>query len=139
MKTPLSDVGSVGRQDIYKAHLPEVKNKKKQKGKQKKGWNFSHSDSEDEESEAAEEEIPAEKTEASQEMENQKEIPSDNKAEKSNMDLSTGGIKRQHHSDTSDSDKESGQPNETTQIVIASIEPTLGEWRKFEKKKGRKT
>jgi len=50
-----------------------------------------------------------------------------------------GGIKRHHQSDTSDSDKELGPQKAETQLVIASIEPTQGEWRKVEKKKGRKT
>lgn len=72
-------------------------------------------------------------------MENQKETPLDNKAEKSSMAPSSGGNKRHHFSDTSDSDKETGPQNTETQIVIASIEPSLGEWRKVEKKKGRKT
>eukprot|EP00253_Pinus_taeda_P023327 PITA_23327 len=110
-----------------------------QKGKQKKGWHFSAPDSEDEESKEAEEENPAEKTEVSQEMENQKETPSDNKAEKSSIAPSTGGNKRLHHSDTLDSNKELGPQNTETKIVIASIEPSQGEWRKVEKKKGRKT
>eukprot|EP00253_Pinus_taeda_P034064 PITA_34064 len=61
------------------------------------------------------------------------------KAEMTSVDQSMGGNKWQHHSDSSHSDKESGQPNETSQLVIASTEPTLGEWRKVEKKKGRKT
>lgn len=52
---------------------PEAKKtNKKQKGKHKKGWQFSPPDSEEEESEAEEEVTPAEKTEISQEMENQK-------------------------------------------------------------------
>lgn len=50
-----------------------------------------------------------------------------------------GGIKRHHKSDTSDSDKEGGSQKAETQLVIASIKPTQGEWRKVEKKKGRKT
>ena len=50
-----------------------------------------------------------------------------------------GGIKRHHHSDTSDSDKEIGSQKAETQLVIALIEPTEGEWRQVEKKKGRKT
>lgn len=139
MKTQPSDAGSVGRQDIYKAHVPKQKNKKKQKGKQKKGWHFSPPESEDEESEAAEEEIPAEKTEVSQEMENQKGSSSDNKAVKTSMDPGLGSLKRHHHSDNSDSDKEPGIQNTETQLVIVSTEPTQGEWRKVEKKKGRKT
>ena len=74
-------------------------------------------DSEDEESEAEEEEIPAEKTEVSQEMENQEGTTSDNKdtqiyTEKSSEGMIMGGIKRHHHSDTLDSDKE-----KATQIV----------------------
>ena len=32
-----------------------------------------------------------------------------------------GGIKRQHHSDTSDSDKETGQQNVTTQLVLKQL------------------
>ena len=69
---------------------------------------------EDEESEAEEEDTPAENAEVSQEMETQKETTLDNKAsqfhsnqvEKASEDLSMGGIKRHHHLDTSDSDKE---------------------------------
>lgn len=105
---------------------------------------------EDEETEAEEEDTTIEEDE----IENQKDNTADNKAPQSrseqvetqqnqsqmiSMDQSMGGIKRQHHSDTSDSDKETGPPNETTQIVIASAEPIQGEWRKVEKKKGRKT
>lgn len=61
-----------------------------------------------------------------------------NQAEMASMDPSMGGIKRHHHSDTSDSDKETGPQNVEIQLVIASIEPTQGEWRKVENKKGRK-
>lgn len=50
-----------------------------------------------------------------------------------------GGTKRHHHFDTSDSDKETASQRAETQLVIASIEPTQGEWCKVEKKKGRKT
>jgi len=85
------------------------------------------------------EEILAEKTEVSQEMENQKGTTPTNKTELTREDPSMGGIKRHHHSDTSDSDKEAGPQNAETQLVIASNEPTQGEWRKVEKKKGRKT
>lgn len=75
---------------------------------------------------------------ASQSHSNQAETQQ-NQAEMTSVDQSMGGIKRRHHSDTSDSDKETGPPNTTTQLFIASIEPTQGEWRKVEKKKGRKT
>lgn len=103
--------------------------------------------SEDEESEVEEEDTPAENAEVSQEMETQKETTSvkkasqlhPNQAEKANEDQSMGGIKRHHHSDTSGSDKETSSQKAKTQLVIASIEPTQGEWRKVEKKKGRKT
>lgn len=71
-------------------------------------------------------------------MENQKGISSDNKVVETRFDPSTGGNKRYHHSDTSDSDKEPGPQNTETQLVIASTEPSHGEWRKVEKKKGRK-
>lgn len=50
-----------------------------------------------------------------------------------------GGTKQYHHSDTSYSDKETTSQKVETQLVIASIESTQGEWRKVEKKKGRKT
>lgn len=60
-------------------------------------------------------------------------------AEMTSADPSMGGIKRPHLSDTSDSDKETGPQKAETSIVIASIEPTQGEWRKVEKKKWRKT
>lgn len=99
-------------------------------------------DAEEEESEAEEEEVPAEKTEVPQQMENQKGSSPNNKTELTRVDPGMGGTKRQHLSDTSDSDKETGpQIAEIadTQIVLASIEPTHGEWRKVEKKKGRKT
>ena len=59
----------------------KANSKKKQKGKQRKGWQFSPPVSDDEESEAVEEEIPAEKTEEAQEMEKQRENPTDNKAD----------------------------------------------------------
>jgi len=106
--------------------------------------------SEDEESEAEEDDTIIEEAETG----NQKENISDNKApqfhpnqaeihqnqaEMTSMDQSMGGIKQHHHLDTSDSDKETGPQNAETQLVIASIEPTQGEWRKVEKKKGRKT
>ena len=105
--------------------------------------------SEDEETEAEEDDTTIEEAE----IENQKENTAVNKesqplsnqaetqqnqAEMTSVEQIMGGIKRQHHSDTSDSDKETGHPNVTTQLVIASTEATVGEWRKVEKKKGRK-
>ena len=72
----------------------KVNSKKKQKGKQKKGWKFSPPDSEEEESEAEVEEAPAEKTEVSQEIENQKGTTPNNKTETKRVDPSMGGIKR---------------------------------------------
>lgn len=99
--------------------------------------------SEDEESEAEEDDIIIEEAKKG----NQKENISDNKApqfhpnqaEKTNDDQNMGGTKQHHQSDTSDSDKETGLQKVETQLVIATIEPTQGEWRKVEKKKGRKT
>lgn len=82
---------------------------------------------------------PAEKIEISQEMENQKGTSLHDKTEMTRVDPSTGGTKRHHHSDTSDSDKETIPQNTETQIVIVSTEPSQGEWRKVETKKGRKT
>lgn len=125
----------------------KVNSKRKQKGKQKKGWFFSPPVSDDEESEAEEEDTTTEKAEAPQETENQKETTTDtkvaqfypNQAEKTNDEQNMGGTKRHHQSDTSDSDKEVGTQKAETQLVIASIEPTQGVWRKVEKKKGRKT
>lgn len=72
-------------------------------------------------------------------MENQKGTSSNNKAAMTSMDPGTGSLKRHHHSDNSDSEKEPCTQNTETQLFIASIEPTQGEWRKVEKKKGRKT
>jgi len=63
----------------------------------------------------------------------------ENQAEMTIGEQSMGGIKRQHHPDTSDSDKDTGSLNAKTQLAIVSTEPTQGEWRKVEKKKGRKT
>lgn len=106
--------------------------------------------SEEEETEAEEDDTTIEEVEienqkeniavnkVSQPLSNQAETQQ-NQAEMTSVDQSMGGIKRQHHSDTSDSDKETGHPNVTTQLVIASAEATVGEWRKVEKKKGRKT
>lgn len=48
-------------------------------------------------------------------------------AEMTSVDQSMGGTKRHHHPDTSDSDKETGPQNAETRVIIASIEPTLGE------------
>lgn len=105
---------------------------------------------EEEETEAEEDDTTLEEVE----IENQKEdttankdsLPHTNqvetqqdKAELTNVDQTMGGNKRQHQSDNSDSDKESGKLKESSQLVIVSTEPTLGEWRKVEKKKGRKT
>lgn len=56
----------------------------------------------------------------------------------SNTDHGMGGNKRQQHPDSSDSDKESGLQKSESQLVIVPTEPTQGEWRKVEKKKGRK-
>eukprot|EP00253_Pinus_taeda_P024239 PITA_24239 len=139
---------------LPKRHLqstcPEVKkanSKKKQKGKQRKGWQFPPLDLEDDESEAEEEVTPTENTEPTQGEETQKENISANKvsqlhsnqAEKTSEDLSMGGIKRHHPSDTSDSDKDTAPQKVETQLVLATIKPTQGEWCKAEKKKGRKT
>eukprot|EP00253_Pinus_taeda_P017483 PITA_17483 len=112
-----------------------------------KDGNFPPPDSDDEESEAEEDDTLAEKEEVSKEKENKEDVISANKdtkfhqnqAEKTNEEQNMGGNKRHHHSDTSDSDKETGSQNADTQIVIVSAEPTQGEWRKVEKKKGRKT
>ena len=89
----------------------------------------------DEETEAEEDDTTIEEDET----ENQKENTSDNKVQTTSVDQSMGGTIWYHHLDTSDSDKETGSQNAEKQIVIASIEPTQGEWRKVEKKKGRKT
>eukprot|EP00253_Pinus_taeda_P007922 PITA_07922 len=122
--------------------------KKKQKGKQRKGWKSPPPpDSDDEESKAEEDDTHTENAEVSKEKETKEEATPANKdtkihqnqAEKTSEEQNMGGIKRHHHSDTLDSDKETGSQKAETQLVIASIEPTQGEWRKVEKKKGRKT
>lgn len=53
--------------------------------------------------------------------------------------LDSGGYKRTHTSDTSDSDKDHGAPTEENQLVLIGTEPTLGAWSKVEKKKGRQS
>lgn len=103
--------------------------------------------SEDAETEAEEDDINIEEADLETQKENtavNKELQrnsfqAETQQQMTSVDPSMGGIKRQHHSDTSDSDKEIGKQNETTQLVIASTEPIVGEWRKVEKKKGRKT
>ena len=52
--------------------------------------------------------------------------------------LDSGGYKRTHTSDTSDSDKDHAAPTEGNQLLLIETEQTLGAWRKVEKKKGRK-
>lgn len=105
---------------------------------------------EEEETEAEEDDITTEEFETENQKENsaankdpqphsnQVETQND-KTEMKNVDQNSGGNKRQDHSDTSNSDKETGQMTDPSQLVIVSTEPTLGEWRKVEKKKGRKT
>ena len=138
-------------------------NKSKPQQRKPKGWQNiddvvkkreaekkSSSKKEDEETEAEEDDNTIEEAETG----NQNENISDNKApqfhpnqaethqdqaELKSVEQSMGGNKRHHHSDTSDSDKEKIPQNTETQLVIASIEPSQGEWRKVEKKKGRKT
>ncbi|MCY6524807.1 hypothetical protein, partial [Actinobacillus pleuropneumoniae] len=52
--------------------------------------------------------------------------------------MDTSGAKRHHTLDHSDSDKENPHPMEDTSLVLFWSLPTQGEWRKVEKKKGRK-
>lgn len=129
---------------------PEAKkenSKKKQKGKQRKGWQYPPPDSEEDDSEAEEEITPTGNIEPTQGQEIQRKDISANKdsqlhpnqAEKTSEDLSTGGIKQHHSSDTSDSDKDTGTQTTKKQLVLANIAPSQGEWHKVEKKKGRKT
>lgn len=68
---------------------------------------------------------------------NQVETQQD-KEEMTNVDQIIGGNKRQHQSDTSDSDKESGKLKESSQLVIVSTEPTLGSGVRSKRKKGGK-
>ena len=129
---------------------PEVKkanNKKKPNRKQRKGWQFPPPDSEEDESEEEEELAPSENTQPTQGPEVQtKDMTAPvephlqtNQSERNTVDTGNGGIKRHHTSETSDSDKDTGTQNAENQIVLVTCEPSQGEWRKVEKKKGRKT
>lgn len=127
---------------------PEVKktnSKKKPIRKQRKGWQFPPPEPEEDESKEEEEPVPSESNKPTQEPEVQivdTSVPVDShhpSADRIVVDPGSGGIKRQHTSETSDSDKDTGTPHVESQIVLASCEPSLGEWRKVEKKKGRKT
>lgn len=59
--------------------------------------------------------------------------------EKASDIMELSGTKRQHKSDTSDSDKENPRPGEENPFQLVPMHPVQGEWRKVEKKKGRKT
>ena len=50
----------------------------------------------------------------------------------------SGGNKRQHNSNTSDSDKDNGATIVENQLALIFSMPTQGPWRKVEKKKGGK-
>ena len=50
----------------------------------------------------------------------------------------SGGHKRHHNTDTSDSDKDNGATIAENQLVLITTSPSPGPWRKVEKKKGRK-
>lgn len=140
---------------------PEVKKtkgKKKPNRNQRKGWQFSTHESEEDESEEEEEPAPSESKQHTQDppapseskqptqksevqtvdttvlMDPHHTTKSDRKA----MDPGSGGIKRQHTSETSDSDKDIGTLHVENQIVLATCVPSQGEWRKVEKKKGRR-
>ena len=52
---------------------------------------------------------------------------------KDNEASNTSGNKRQHSSDTSDSDKDNGAITEDTQLALISATPTQGAWRKVKK------
>ena len=52
--------------------------------------------------------------------------------------LESGGLKRQHNSDTSDSDKDNGATIAENQLALITTSPSPGPWRKVQKKKGRK-
>ena len=129
---------------------PEAKkanSKKKSNRKQRKGWQFPPPDSEEDESEEEEELVPPESKQPTQEPEVQTEdktalmdpLRQSKQSDRNGEDMSSGGIKRHHTSETSDSDKDTGTHIAENQIVLATCVPSQGEWRKVEKKKGRKT
>ena len=118
--------------------------KKKKPGKAAKGWQFP---SEEPELQAEEvEPTPHENQQTdtsmgTQEQEMQEQLDATAKTQQAMGPgtLDSGGYKRTHTSDTSDSDKDNGAPTEGNQLVLIETEPTLGAWRKVEKKKGRKS
>lgn len=59
--------------------------------------------------------------------------------EKKPNSMETSGTKMQHSLDTFDSDKENPQSGDGNPLQLVPMVPSQGEWRKVEKKKGRKT
>ena len=129
---------------------PEVKksnSKKKPNRKQRKGWQFPPPDSEEDESEEEEGLAPPGNKETTQEPKAQTKDTTAlvdphiqmKQSDRNVVDTGSGGIKRHHTSETSDSDKDTGTKSTENQIVLVTCEPSQGEWRKVEKKKGRKT
>ena len=129
---------------------PEIKkanNKKKPNRKQRKGWQYPPPDLEEDESEEEEELVPPGNQQTTQEPEAQKKDTTvlvdphfqTKQSDRNVVDSSSRGIKRNHTSETSDSDKDTGTQHVENQIVLSTCEPSQGEWRKVEKKKGRKT
>ena len=118
--------------------------KKKKIGKAAKGWQFPSEGPEQQEEE--EEPLPHENKQTdtslgSQEQEMQDPLDTTTKTQQDMVPgaLDSGGYKGTHTSDTSDSDKDNGAQMEENQLVLIETEPTLGAWRKVEKKKGRKS
>lgn len=62
----------------------------------------------------------------------------DSQLEKVLETMDTNGTKRLHTSDNSNSDKDNAWHVANISLALVSLMPTQGEWRKVEKKKGRK-
>lgn len=117
------------------SRIQKEQSQKKKTDNQQKGWKIIHSDSDEEEEYEEEEPVP-------NETETQKtptQEPMESQSGKNSNPMEISGTKRQHSLDTSDSDKKNPRPDDENPLQIVPIIPSQGEWRKVEKKKGRKS
>lgn len=111
---------------------------RRRKSGKRKGWTFPPPDPEEEEEGEEELPIPNENSQV-EPQEQSPQVPMEPQPEKAFDTIELSGTKRQHKSDTSDSDKENPQPSEENPLQLVPMHPAQGEWHKVEKKKGRKT
>ena len=118
--------------------------KKKKSGKATKGWKFPSEEpelQEEEEEPSPHENKKIDTSLGTQEQEMQDPLDTTTKIQQDMVPGApdSGGYKRTHTSDTSDSDKDNGAQAEENQLVLIETTPTQGAWHKVEKKKGRKS